>query len=60
MTAAAAAELTATRKKVKYVELSTTHQFVPLTFGSLDLISSEATKFLKELCLYLNSQRITL
>ena len=49
MTAAAAAQLAATRKETKYVELSTTHHFVPLAFESLDPIGSKATIFLKEL-----------
>ena len=49
MSAAAAAEFTATRKKAKYVEHSTKHHFVPLTFESLDSIGSKATNFLKEL-----------
>ena len=49
MTAAAAAELAATRKAAKYVELSMTHQYVPLAFESLGPIGSKATNFLKEL-----------
>ena len=47
MTVAAAAELAATRKEAKYVELSTKHHFVPLAFKSLGPIGSKATKFLK-------------
>ena len=49
MTAATAAEFAATRKQVKYLELSTTHLFVPLAFESLGSIGSKATNFLKEL-----------
>ena len=49
MTAAAAAQLAATRKKNKYVELSTTRHFVALVFESLGLIGSKTTIFLKEL-----------
>ena len=46
---AAAADLAATREEAKYVELSTTHYFVPLTFDSLGIIGSKAMNFLKEL-----------
>ena len=46
MPAAAAAELAATRKGAKYVELSTAHYFVPLAFKSLGSIGSKATIFL--------------
>ena len=49
MTAAAAAQLAATRKETKYVDLSTTHHFVPLAFESMGPIGSKATIFLKEL-----------
>ena len=45
MIVAAAAELAATRKEAKYVELSTTHLFVPLAFESLGPIGSKATNF---------------
>ena len=48
MTATVAAELAATRKEAKYVELSTTHYFVPLALESLGPIGSKATIFLKE------------
>ena len=47
MTVAAAAQLAATRKEAKYVELSTKHHFVPLAFESLGPIGSKATNFLK-------------
>ena len=47
MTAAAAAQLAATRKETKYVDLSTTHHFVPLAFESLGPIGSKATSFFK-------------
>ena len=50
ITAAAAAELAATGKEAKYVELSTTRRLVPLAFESLGLIGSKATNFFKELC----------
>ena len=49
VTAAAAAQLAATRKETKYVDLSTTHHFVPLAFESMGPIGSKATNFLKEL-----------
>ena len=49
MTAAAAAELAATRKEVKYVELSTTQNFVPLAFESLGPIGYKAMAFLEKL-----------
>ena len=49
MTAAAAAQLAATRKETRYVDLSTTHHFVPLAFESMGPIGSKATIFLKEL-----------
>ena len=49
MTAAAAAQLATIRKETKYVELSTTHNFVPLAFESLGPIGSKAAIFLKEL-----------
>ena len=49
MTAAAAAELAATRRETKYIELSTTYHFVLLAFDSLGPISSKATIFFKEL-----------
>ena len=49
MTAAAVAELAATRKEAKYVELSTTHHFVPLSFESLGSIVFKTTIFFKEL-----------
>ena len=49
ITAAAAAQLSATRKETKYADLSTTHHFVPLAFESLGPIGSKATIFLKEL-----------
>ena len=44
-----AAGFSVTRKEVKYVELSTTRHFVPLTFETLDPISSSAMTFLKEI-----------
>ena len=47
MTAAAAAELAATRNEAKYVALSTIHRFVPLAFDSLGPIGTKATHFLK-------------
>ena len=49
MTAAAAAQLAATRKETKYVNLSKTHHFVPLAFESMGPIGSKAIIFLKEL-----------
>ena len=49
MTAVGAAELAATRKEVKYVELSTTPHFVPLAIESLSPIGSRATHFFKKL-----------
>ena len=49
MITAAATELAAARKEVKFVELSTTHHFVPLAFESLGSIGSKATNFLKDL-----------
>ena len=45
-----AAELAATRREAKCVELSATHHIVPPAFKSLDPIGSKVTKFLKELC----------
>ena len=45
MTAAAAAELAATREEAKYVELSTKHHFVPLALESLDPIGFKVTNF---------------
>ena len=47
MIVAAAAQLAAFRKETKYVELSTTHHFVPLAFESLGPIGSKATIFCK-------------
>ena len=49
MTAAAAAQLAATRKETKYVNLSKTHHFVPLAFESMGPIGSKTIIFLKEL-----------
>ena len=46
---AAAAQLAATRKETKYVNLSKTHHFVPLAFESMGPIGSKAIIFLKEL-----------
>ena len=43
------AQLAATRKETKYVDLSMTHHFVPLAFESMGPIGSKATIFLKEL-----------
>ena len=40
MSAAAAAQLAATRKETKYVNLSKTHHFVPLAFESMGPIGS--------------------
>jgi hypothetical protein len=48
-TAGSAAELAATRKEEKYVELTTTHTFVPLAFETLGPICSKALVFLREL-----------
>ena len=45
MTAAAAAELAVTRKEAKYIELLTTHHFVPLAFESLGSIGSKPRIF---------------
>ena len=45
ITAAAVAELAATRKETKYVKLSSTHHFVPLAFESLGSISSKDMNF---------------
>ena len=45
MTAAAAAQLAATRKETKYVDLSTTHHFVPLAYESMGPIGSKDTIF---------------
>ena len=47
--AAAAAELAATRLEAKYVELSTTHHFIPLVFELLGPIGTKAMNFQKEL-----------
>ena len=60
MAAAAAAELAATRKEAKYVELLTTHHFVPLAFKSLGPIGSKVANFLKELGRCLTLARTTL
>ena len=60
MTAAAAAQLAATRKETKYVDLLTTHHFFPLAFESMGPIGSKATIFLKELgrCLTLATDNL--
>ena len=47
MIATAAAELAATRKEAEYVELSTSHHFVPLAFELLCLIGTKAMIFFK-------------
>ena len=49
ITAGSAAELAANRKEEKYVELTTTHTFVPLAFETLGPICSKALVFLREL-----------
>ena len=47
--AGSAAELAATRKSVKYGELSTSHFFVPIALESLGPYCSQALSFLCEL-----------
>ena len=49
VTAGSAAELAASRKEEKYVEMTTTHTFVPLAFETLGPICSKALVFLREL-----------
>ena len=56
MTAAAAAQLAATRKETKYVNLSTTHDFVPLAFESMGPIGSKAIIFFKRTRSSLNTR----
>ena len=47
MTAAVAAELAVTRKEAKYVELSTTHHFVPLAFDFIESNRFQSHEFFK-------------
>ena len=56
MTAAAAAELAASRKEAKNVELSTIHHFVRLAFESSGLIGSEAMNFFERTRSSLNAR----
>ena len=55
-TAAAAAELAATRKETKYIELSTAHHFVSLAFELLGSIGSKATNLFKRTLSSLNAR----
>ena len=58
MTAVAAAELAATRKRFNYVELTTTQYFDPLAFESLGFIGSKATIFFKRTRSSLNTRTL--
>ena len=49
MIASAEVDLAAIRREVMYVQFSTTHNFVPLVFESLDPMGYKAKLFLKEL-----------
>ena len=49
VTAGSAAELAASRKEEKYVDIATTNIFLPLAFETLNPICSKALAFLKEL-----------
>ena len=49
ITAGSAAELAASRKEEKYVDMAITHIFAPLAFETLGPICSKALVFLKEL-----------
>jgi len=48
-TAGSAAEIAASRKEVKYAELSATHIFVPIAFETLGPIGAKTLGFLREL-----------
>ena len=48
-TAGSAADLAASRKEDKYVNMATTHIFLPMAFGTLGPICSKVLVFLKEL-----------
>ena len=49
MIASAEVDLAAIRREVMYVQFSTTHNFVPLVFESLDPMGYKAKLFLKGL-----------
>jgi hypothetical protein len=49
ITAGSAAELAATRKEEKYIELSADHIFIPIAIETLGPLCSKALVFLREL-----------